>query len=84
MLLKIKLKKSRCVSDTLRRKCLLKHVLEGDIGVKGIGGRRRKHVLDDLKKRRYWKLKEEALDLTLWETGFGIGYGFIVIQTALS
>ena len=31
-------------------------------------GRRRKQVLDDLKKNRgYWKLKEEALDRTVWE-----------------
>jgi hypothetical protein len=29
-------------------------------------GRRRKQLLDDLKeKRRYWTLKEEALDRTL-------------------
>jgi hypothetical protein len=35
-------------------------------------GRRRKQLLDDLKeKRRYWKLKEEALDRTLWRTRFG-------------
>ena len=34
--------------------------------------RRRKQLLDDLKKtRRYWKLKGEALDNTLWKTGFG-------------
>jgi hypothetical protein len=32
-------------------------------------GRGRKQLLDDLKeKRRYWKLKEEALDRTLWRT----------------
>jgi hypothetical protein len=31
-------------------------------------GRSRKQVLDDLKKRsESWKLKEEALDLTLWK-----------------
>jgi hypothetical protein len=32
-------------------------------------------LLDDLKeKRRYWKLKEEAQDRTLWRTQFGRGY----------
>jgi hypothetical protein len=34
------------------------------------------YMFDDLKeKRRYWKLKEEALDRTLWRTRFGRGYG---------
>jgi hypothetical protein len=34
-------------------------------------GRRRKQILDDLmEKRGYRKLKEEALDRTLWGTRF--------------
>ena len=34
-------------------------------------GRSRKQVLDDLKKRSgSWKLKEEALDRTVWRNGF--------------
>jgi hypothetical protein len=38
-------------------------------------------LLDDLKeKRRYWKLKEEALDRTLWRSRFGRGYGPVVRQ----
>jgi hypothetical protein len=45
-------------------------------------GIRRKQLLNDLKeKRRYWKLKEEALDRTLWRTRFGRGYGPVVRQT---
>jgi hypothetical protein len=37
---------------------------------------------DDLKeKRRYWKLKVEALDRTQWRTRFGRGYGPVVRQT---
>jgi hypothetical protein len=33
-----------------------------------------RQLLDDLKeKKRYWKLKEEALDRTLWRTRFGRG-----------
>jgi len=32
--------------------------------------------LDDLKETRgYCKLKKEALDRTVWRTGFGRGYG---------
>jgi hypothetical protein len=45
----------------------------------GRRGRRRKQLLDDLKeKRRYWKLKGEALDRTLWRTLYGRGYGPVV------
>jgi hypothetical protein len=41
--------------------------LEGRIEMKGRRGRRSKQPLDDLKeRRRYWRLKEEALDRTLW------------------
>jgi hypothetical protein len=48
----------------------------------GRRGRRRKQLLDDLKeKRRYWKLKEGALDITLWRTRFGRDYGIVVRQT---
>jgi hypothetical protein len=42
----------------------------------GRGGRRHKQLLYHLKeKRRYWNLKEEALDRSLWRTGFERGYG---------
>jgi hypothetical protein len=52
------------------------------IEVTGRRGRRRKQLLDDLKeKRRHWKLKEEALDRTLWGTHFVRGYGRVVRQT---
>jgi hypothetical protein len=65
-----------------------KHLIEGKLereGYRKTGrrGRRRKRLLDYLKeKRRYWKLKEEALDRTLWRTRFGIGYRTVVRQTA--
>jgi hypothetical protein len=56
--------------------------LEGRIEMTGRRGRRRKQLLDDIKeKRRYWKLKEEALDRTQWRTSFGRGYGPVVRQT---
>ena len=49
----------------------------------GIRGRRPKQLLDDPKeKRRYWKWKEEALDLTLWRIRFGRRCGSVVRQTA--
>ena len=44
-------------------------------------GRRRKQLPDDLNERRgYLKLKEEALDRTLWRTCFGKDYGSVVIE----
>jgi hypothetical protein len=67
----------------LRRNCLLKHVFEGKIQVRievtGRRGRRRKQLLDDVKEKRgYCKLKEEALDRTLWRTRFRRAYGPVV------
>jgi hypothetical protein len=48
----------------------------------GRWGIKHKQLLDELKeKRRYWRLKEEALDRTLWRTRFGRGYGPVVRQT---
>jgi hypothetical protein len=76
ILYKIKRRKGNWIGHILRRNCLLKHViegkLEGRLEMTGRRGRRRKQLLDDIKeKRRYWKLKEEALDLTLWRSRFG-------------
>jgi hypothetical protein len=46
--------------------------------------RRGKQLLDDLKETEtYLQLKEETLDLTLWRTRFGRGYGPVVRETAL-
>jgi hypothetical protein len=46
-------------------------------------GRRRKRLVDGVKeKRRYWELKEEALDRAMWRTGFGEGCGSVTRQTA--
>jgi hypothetical protein len=40
-------------------------------------------LLDDLReKREYRTLKDEALDRTVWRTGFGREYGPVVRQTA--
>jgi hypothetical protein len=73
-------RKANWVGHILRRKCLLKHFIEGEIEgrieVKGRRGRRRQELLDELKEMRgYWKLKEEALDRNVWRIGFGRGGG---------
>jgi len=61
----------------LRRNCLLKHVIEGEID-----GRRGRQIQDDLKEMRgNWKLKDRAVDRTVWKTCFGRGYGLVIRQT---
>jgi hypothetical protein len=60
----------------LRRNYLLRQVIEGKIkgGIEVTvrRGRRRRKLLDDLKERRgYSRLKEEALDRTMWRARFG-------------
>jgi hypothetical protein len=59
------------IGHILRRKCLLKLVIEGKIEGTRRQGRRRNHLVDDFKEtRRYWKLKDEALDRILRATRF--------------
>jgi hypothetical protein len=82
----IKRRKANWIGHILRRNCLLKHVIEGMLegrtDMTGRRGRRYKQLLDGLKgKRRYWKLKEETLDPTLWRTRFGRDYRSVVRQT---
>ena len=78
---------SNWIGHILRRNCLLKQVIEGkikgEIEVTGRRGRRSRKLLDDLKDRRgYCRLKEEALDRTMWRDCFGRGFGPVVRQTA--
>jgi hypothetical protein len=78
--------KTNWIGHSLRRNCLLKHVIEGriqgNIELTGRRGRRSDQLLDDLKEKRgYWGLKQEALDCTLWRTRFGRSYGPVVRQT---
>jgi hypothetical protein len=73
------------IAHILRGNCLLKHVSEGNVEerteVTGRRGRIRKKLQDILKKKKgCWKLKEEALDRTLWGTGFRRVYGPVVRQ----
>ena len=81
----IRKRKANWIGHILRRNCLLKEVIEGNIKgemeVVRRGGRRSKRLLDDLKDRRgYSHLKEEALDRTMWRAGFGRGFGPVVRQ----
>jgi hypothetical protein len=46
----IKRREANWIGHILRRNCILKHVIEGKVEVTGRRGRRRKHLLDDLKK----------------------------------
>jgi len=82
----IRKRKVNWIGHILRRNCLLKRVTEGKIQggleVTGRKGRRRRKLLDDLKKRRgYSHLKEQALDRTMWRARFGRGFGPVVIET---
>jgi hypothetical protein len=62
-----------------------KYTTKKYIEVAGGLGRRCKQLLNNLKKKiAYCKLQQEALDRTVWRTGFGTGYGFVVRQTARS
>jgi hypothetical protein len=85
----IKRRKANWIGHILCRNCLLKHViegkLEGRIKVTGRRGRRRKLLLDDCKETRgYWKLKEEAVDRTVWRTRFGRGNGTVVRHSRMN
>jgi hypothetical protein len=78
--------KANWINQILRRKCLPKHVFEGNvegrIEVTGRRGRRRNQILDVLKKTRgYWKLEDEALYGTLWRTRFGKSYRPVLRHT---
>jgi ribosomal 50S subunit-associated protein YjgA (DUF615 family) len=82
----IKRRKANWIGHILRGNCLLKHVTEGKvegmIEVTGGRGRRRKEVIDELKEARdNVKLREEALDGTVWRTGFERSYRPVVRQT---
>jgi len=83
ILQRIKRRKANSIGHILRRKCLLKRVIvekiERKIEVTGRLGRGRKQLLDDLKETGgYCKLREGALDRTLWRTGFGRCCGPVV------
>jgi len=66
----------------LRRNCILRHVIEGDIESIGRRGRRRKRLVDGVKEKKiYRNLKAEALDGPWWRTRFRRGYGPVAKHT---
>ena len=81
----IRKRKAKWIGHILRRNCLLKQVIEGNINgeieVARRGGRRRKRLLNDLKNRkRHSHLKDENQDRTMWRNCFGGGFGPVVEQ----
>ena len=77
-----KRRKTNWIGHILGMNCLLKYVIEGKIEVKRRRGRRCKQLLDDLMETSmYWKLKEEALDGSVWRIRFGRGCGPVARQT---
>ena len=83
--LAIRKRKANWNGHILRRNCLLKQVIEGNINgereVTRRQGRRRKKLLDDLKDRRgHCHLTEEALDRNIWRDCFGRGFKTVVRQ----
>ena len=81
MIQTIKRKKVKWFHHIWRRNCLLKHIIEANIEGKRRRGRRHEQLLNDLKEnKRYWNMKEQALDHTPWTTRFRRGYGPVVRQ----
>ena len=85
----IKTWKANRIGRILHRNSLVKHTNEGKIKegteAKGRQRRRRKYLLDNLKKTRgSRKLKEAAPVRPLWRTGLGTGYGPVVRHNAIN
>jgi hypothetical protein len=55
--------------------------IEGSVEVTGRRRRKRKQLLDVLEKRGCRKLKEEAIDRTVWRSRFGRSYGPVAGET---
>jgi hypothetical protein len=73
--------KAKWTGYVSRRNGLMKLVTEGKIEQTGRWGRRRQHLLDELKEtRRYCYLQDEALDRAAWRTHFWRGYRPVLRQ----
>ena len=81
----VKRRKANWIGHILGRNCFLKHIIEGKteggIEQRKGQGRRCKQLLDGKETRGNWKLKEEALDCSVWRTRFESVYGPVVRQT---
>ena len=76
----IRNRKANWIGHILRRNCLLRGKIEGEMEVTRRRGRCRK-LVDELKDRRgYSHLKEEPLDGTMWRNRFGGGFGPVFRQ----
>jgi hypothetical protein len=67
--------KGNWICHILRRNCLPKHIIKGKLKggievMKGRGRRRKQHLVDLKKNRKYSKMKGEALDRALWRNLF--------------
>ena len=78
-------RKASWIGHNLRKNYRLDHVIEGKVEemteMTGRRGGRRKHLLDGLKRRLYWKLNKEAINRTRSRTLFGRSYGPVVRHT---
>jgi hypothetical protein len=77
----VKQRKAKWIGHIMCRNCFLRHVIEGKTDGTEKWQRSRKQLLDDMEMRKYWTLKEEALDRTVWRTRFGSGCEPVVRQT---
>ena len=71
----VKRREANWIGHMLCGNCLLKHIIKGKVigrtEVTGRLGKRRKQQLDDFtEKRGYWKMKEKAVDRSVWRIGF--------------
>ena len=83
----IKRRKINCVSNIMRKNGLLKRVIEGQIEgkieVPGRGGERRNNLWMTFRKGRLLEIQKEALDHSVFRTGFGKGYVPVARQKSL-
>jgi hypothetical protein len=78
----IKRRKAKWIGHILRRNCLIRRFIEGEIEVARRRGKRSKQLLGDLKETRgYCKLKRWTVYYALRRTHFVRGYGLVVRQT---
>jgi hypothetical protein len=81
ILYRIQRRKANWLGDILRRNCRLKHIMERKLERERRPVRIRNQLLYDVKeKRRYLKLKEDALGRTLWRIRFGTSHGPVARQ----
>jgi hypothetical protein len=82
---KMKWWKANWLRHILRRYCLVKRIIKGKIERTERRGRRLQQPRDDIKeKRRYWNLKVESQDRTVWKTRFGRDWSMLLERLLLA